>query len=90
MTSGAGITRRTERFLKPRRQTKNAYYGASYLRSGRRPTDLCATALFSFQGTDAAAKPITDRITDRTVGAKRQSQRELIYHSLQAKSSLSA
>jgi len=47
---------------------------------GRRPTDLCATALFSFQGTDASARPVSDRITDRTKGARRQSQREIDYH----------
>jgi len=47
---------------------------------GRRPTDLCATALFSFQGTDASAQPVSDRITDRTVGARRQSQRGIPYH----------
>jgi hypothetical protein len=48
--------------------------------SGRRPTDLCATALFSFQGTDAFARPISDRITDRTKGARRQSQQRIGYH----------
>lgn len=47
---------------------------------GRRPTDLCATALFSFQGTDASARPVSDRITDRTKGARRQSQRGILYH----------
>jgi hypothetical protein len=47
---------------------------------GRRPTDLCATALFSFQGTDASAQPISDRITDRTGEAWRQSQRWIGYH----------
>jgi len=47
---------------------------------GRRPTDLCATALFSFQGTDASAQPISDRITDRTGEARRQSQRWIGYH----------
>jgi hypothetical protein len=47
---------------------------------GRRPTDLCATALFSFQGTDASARPASDRITDRTKGARRQSQRSIDYH----------
>jgi hypothetical protein len=47
---------------------------------GRRPTDLCATALFSFQGTDASARPVSDRITDRTKGARRQSQRRIQYH----------
>ena len=71
-----------------RTNKKRLVTGASDLCSGRRPTDLCATALFSFQGTDAAAKPITGRITDRTVGARRQSQRKLIYHPRQAKSSL--
>ena len=53
---------------------------------GRRPTDLCATALFSFQGTDASARPISDRITDRTKGARRQSQRSIDYHRAEAKS----
>src|ERR1700687_4066390 len=42
-------------------------------RSVRRPTDLCATVLFSFQGADACARPFTDRITDRTGKAWRQS-----------------
>ena len=44
-----------------------------------RPTDLCATVLFSFQGTDAYAQPILDRINDRTTEARRQSQREIDY-----------
>jgi hypothetical protein len=39
----------------------------------RRPTDLCATALLSFQGTNTDARPCSDRITDRTEGACRQS-----------------
>lgn len=38
-----------------------------------RPTDLCATVLFSFQGTNADAGPISDRITDRTGWASVQS-----------------
>jgi hypothetical protein len=41
--------------------------------SGWRPTDLCATVLLSFQGTNTDARPILDRITDRTIGARRQS-----------------
>jgi len=52
----------------------------------RRPTDLCATALFSFQGTDASARPVSDRITDRTKGARRQSQRSIDYHRASTKS----
>ena len=55
---------------------------------GRRPTDLCATALFSFQGTDASAQPISDRITDRTGEARRQSQRGIDYHWLSIMSML--
>jgi hypothetical protein len=63
------------------RTNKNAALaGRAPVCSGRRPTDLCATALFSFQGTDASAQPISDRITDRTGEARRQSQRWIGYH----------
>jgi hypothetical protein len=52
---------------------KKAACAASCLLSGWRPTDLCATALFSFQGTNADVWPYPDRITDRTEGGGRQS-----------------
>ena len=38
-----------------------------------RPTDLCATVLLSFQGTNTNVWPNPDRITDRTGKARRQS-----------------
>jgi hypothetical protein len=67
--------------LAPRTNKKRDPRGAAHLVCpGRRPTDLCATALFSFQGTDASARPVSDRITDRTEGAWRQSQRQIDYH----------
>ncbi len=43
---------------------------------GRRPTDLCATALFSFQGTNTKAKPHSGWIIDRTGLVRLQSHDE--------------
>ena len=57
---------------RPPGQTKNAFRRLVCL-AGRRPTDLCATALFSFQGTNSEHQPFSDRITDRTERAWRQS-----------------
>ena len=55
-------------------QTKTRLLRDRALPAWWRPTDLCATALFSFQGADAAAQPCSDRIFDRTGEARRQSQ----------------
>jgi hypothetical protein len=66
--------------LNPRQTKTRTLAGPRTACLGRRPTDLCATALFSFQGTDASARPFSDRITDRTGGARRQSQRGIDYH----------
>src|SRR6266404_8921824 len=41
-----------------------------------RPTDLCATALFSFQGTNATAEPRPDWIVDHTEEARHWSHDE--------------
>ena len=66
--------------LAPKQTKTRPTRGRAPVCPGRRPTDLCATALFSFQGTDASARPVSDRITDRTEGAWRQSQRQIDYH----------
>ena len=42
----------------------------------QRPTDLCATALFSFQGTNTNASPYRAGSFDRTGVARRQSHDE--------------
>jgi len=59
-------------FLITSDQQKSGFRRA-FVRLSQRPTDLCATALFSFQGTNASAGPFIGRIVDRTAGARRPS-----------------
>ncbi len=90
LPGGAGGTAARIQLISRTRTNKNADLSdraSSAL--GRRPTDLCATALFSFQGTDASARSDSDRITDRTKGARRQSQRSIDYHRASTVSTLS-
>lgn len=84
---GAGRPRHRALLSRPNKQ-KRGPFGTAHCLNGRRPTDLCATALFSFQGTDASAKPFSDRIFDRTGEARRQSQRGIDYHRVSTMSTL--
>ncbi len=62
---------------------QKAAFAANCPTSEWRPTDLCATVLLSFQGANTNVWPGPNRINDRIVRAKRQSQRRLCYRAAQ-------